>query len=42
MSGAKSGRPGVLRLLADAEARKFDCILVWNWDRFGRSPGLPE
>ena len=37
MSGAKSGRPGLLRLMADAQARKFDCILVWKLDRFGRS-----
>ena len=37
MSGAKSGRPGLLRLLADAGQRKFDAVLVWELDRFGRS-----
>src|SRR5215471_14943606 len=37
MSGAKSGRPGLLRLMADAQAGKFDCICVWKLDRFGRS-----
>jgi DNA invertase Pin-like site-specific DNA recombinase len=37
MSGAKSGRPGLLRLLNDAAARQFDCVCVWKLDRFGRS-----
>jgi DNA invertase Pin-like site-specific DNA recombinase len=23
--------------MADAQARKFDCLLVWKLDRFGRS-----
>ena len=36
-SGAKTGRPALNRLIADAEARKFDCLLVWKLDRFGRS-----
>jgi DNA invertase Pin-like site-specific DNA recombinase len=36
-SGAKASRPGLNRLLADARARKFDTILVWKLDRFGRS-----
>jgi DNA invertase Pin-like site-specific DNA recombinase len=37
MSGAKASRPGLNRLMADAMARKFDCLLVWKLDRFGRS-----
>ena len=37
MSGAKSSRPGLKRLMADARDRKLDCILVWKLDRFGRS-----
>ena len=35
--GAKASRPGLNRLMADAMARKFDTILVWKLDRFGRS-----
>lgn len=38
MSGAKVDRPGLIRLLADARARKFQAVLVWKLDRFGRSP----
>ena len=37
ISGAKASRPGLNRLIADAQARKFDCLLVWKLDRFGRS-----
>jgi DNA invertase Pin-like site-specific DNA recombinase len=37
ISGAKSSRPGLNRLMEDARARKFDCLLVWKLDRFGRS-----
>jgi putative DNA-invertase from lambdoid prophage Rac len=37
MSGAKANRPGLARLMLDARARKFDCLLVWKLDRFGRS-----
>jgi DNA invertase Pin-like site-specific DNA recombinase len=37
MSGAKASRPGLNRLIQDASARKFDCLLVWKLDRFGRS-----
>ena len=36
-SGAKASRPGMNRLMAEAMARKFDTILVWKLDRFGRS-----
>jgi hypothetical protein len=38
ISGAKASRPGLNRLITDAQARKFDCLLVWKLDRFGRSP----
>ena len=37
MSGAKASRPGVDRLMADARQRRFDAVLVWKLDRFGRS-----
>ena len=37
ISGAKANRPGLNRLMADTRARKFDCLLVWQLDRFGRS-----
>jgi putative DNA-invertase from lambdoid prophage Rac len=36
-SGAKSNRPELNRLMLDAAARRFDCLLVWKLDRFGRS-----
>src|ERR1017187_7350727 len=36
-SGAKSSRPALDRLMADAAKRKFDCIAVYKIDRFGRS-----
>jgi DNA invertase Pin-like site-specific DNA recombinase len=37
MNGTKSSHPALNRLMADARARKFDCLLVWKLDRFGRS-----
>ena len=37
ISGAKISRPGLKRLMEDARARKFDVLLVWKLDRFGRS-----
>src|SRR5262245_23725322 len=37
ISGAEASRPGLNRLMADARTRKFDCLLVWKLDRFGRS-----
>jgi DNA invertase Pin-like site-specific DNA recombinase len=37
MSGAKANRPGLARLMADAQGRKFDVLLCWKLDRFGRS-----
>jgi putative DNA-invertase from lambdoid prophage Rac len=36
-SGAKSNRPELNRLMLDVAALKFDCLLVWKLDRFGRS-----
>jgi len=37
MSGSKDSRPGLNRMMADAAQRKFDAVLVWKLDRFGRS-----
>jgi DNA invertase Pin-like site-specific DNA recombinase len=37
ISGAKASRPGLNRLMEDARARKFEILLVWELDRFGRS-----
>ncbi|MGD0966382.1 MAG: recombinase family protein [Candidatus Acidiferrales bacterium] len=37
VSGAKDSRPELNRLMADAKRRKFDAILIWKLDRFGRS-----
>lgn len=37
ISGAKESRPQLNRLMADAHRRKFDAVLVWKLDRFGRS-----
>ena len=36
-SGPKTSRSALSRLIADAEARKFDCFLLRKLDRFGRS-----
>ena len=36
-SGAKASRPALDKLMADAAKRKFDCVVVWKLDRFGRS-----
>jgi DNA invertase Pin-like site-specific DNA recombinase len=36
-SGAKTNRPEFNRLMHDAGQRKFDVILCWKLDRFGRS-----
>jgi DNA invertase Pin-like site-specific DNA recombinase len=36
-SGSKLSRPALDRLMADAAKRKFDCVVVWKLDRFGRS-----
>src|SRR5664280_1601155 len=37
VSGSKESRPELNRLMADAHSRKFDIVLVWKIDRFGRS-----
>lgn len=37
LSGAKATRPGLDALMADARLRRFDCVVVWKLDRFGRS-----
>jgi putative DNA-invertase from lambdoid prophage Rac len=36
-SGSKSSRPALDRMMVDASLRKFDCIVVYKIDRFGRS-----
>ncbi len=36
-SGAKANRPELNRLMADARRRRFDAVLVWKLDRWGRS-----
>src|SRR5271157_590939 len=37
VSGSKESRPQLNQLMADAHWRKFDAVLVWKIDRFGRS-----
>ena len=37
VSGSKESRPELNRLMADAHRRKFDAVLCWKVDRFGRS-----
>src|ERR1700731_1549125 len=37
VSGSKDSRPQLNKLLADANRRKFDSIVVWRFDRFARS-----
>lgn len=37
VSGSKDSRPSLNRLMAHAHQRRFDGILVWKLDRFGRS-----
>jgi DNA invertase Pin-like site-specific DNA recombinase len=36
-SGAKANRPELARLMAEARRRRFDGVLVWKLDRWGRS-----
>ena len=36
-SGAKANRPELDRLMRDASMRRFDAVLVWKLDRWGRS-----
>lgn len=37
ISGAKAKRPGLGKLLADANRGKFDVVMVWAFDRIARS-----
>lgn len=37
VSGAKTTRPGLDRLLAEAQAGRLDVVAVWKLDRLGRS-----
>ena len=37
VSGSRSNRPGRNRLMDDARERKFDAVICWSLDRFGRS-----
>lgn len=37
ISGTKSSRPQLDKLMVDARRRKFDVVLVWRFDRFARS-----
>ena len=37
VSGSKNSRPALNQLMADAARRRFDAVLVWKLDRFGRS-----
>jgi len=37
VSGSSESRPELNRLMADAQQRRFDAVLVWKVDRFGRS-----
>src|SRR5277367_4966904 len=37
ISGTKARRPGLDRLLADANRRRFEVVLVWSCDRLARS-----
>jgi DNA invertase Pin-like site-specific DNA recombinase len=37
VSGSKESRPALNRLMTDAHRRKFEAVLVWKIDRFGRS-----
>lgn len=37
VSGSKDSRPAPNRLMGDACQRRFDAVLVWKLDRYGRS-----
>src|SRR6267142_3616169 len=37
VTGSKDSRPSLNALMTDAGQRKFDAVLVWKLDRFGRS-----
>ncbi len=37
ISGSRNRRPELDRLMADAQQRQFDVVIVWKFDRFARS-----
>lgn len=37
VSGSKTSRPELDKLLIDARNKAFDCVVVWKFDRLGRS-----
>lgn len=37
VSGSKSSRPELDKMLQDMRNKLFDCIIVWKFDRLGRS-----
>jgi DNA invertase Pin-like site-specific DNA recombinase len=37
VSGSRESRPALNELMNDTHRRKFDAVLVWKIDRFGRS-----
>src|SRR2546425_10505918 len=37
ISGSKEKRPELDRLMQDGHRRRFDCVVVWKFDRFARS-----
>lgn len=37
ISGASDSRPALNRVMADANRRRFDVVVVWKFDRFARS-----
>ncbi len=37
ISGSKDSRPELARLMADAQKRRLDAVVVWKFDRFARS-----
>jgi len=37
VSGAKSSRPELNRLMEDAKLKKFQAVIVWKFDRFARN-----
>jgi len=37
VSGSKTSRPELNKLLEDMRNKEFDCVVVWKFDRLGRS-----
>jgi DNA invertase Pin-like site-specific DNA recombinase len=37
VSGSKSSRPALDRMMADAGRRRYEVVIVWRFDRFARS-----